>query len=159
MASPIPTPAKLRLLKGKGPGTDSSGRKVRAQPVDVAFLPDAPEHLPELAAAQWDHVCAGLRRMEIAGTVDMAVLEAFCMAYQHMRDADAHVAEHGLMVAGSQGQLVANPMLNAAAKARGQIGTLGVQLGLTPAARLRMTVSEAKGDAEEEAFLGRSAPR
>lgn len=159
MPGPPPTPAKLRLLKGKGPGTDSSGRKVRAQPVDVAFLPDAPEHLPELAAAQWDHVAAGLRRMEIAGPVDVAALEAFCLAYARMRDAEAVIAEEGMFTAGSTGQLVAHPAVAIAHQARGQIGTLGAQLGLTPAARLRMTLPEAKGDDKEEALFGRRPAR
>lgn len=159
MPGPPPSPAKLRLLKGKGPGTDSSGRKVRAQPVDVAFLPDAPEHLPELAAAQWDHVCAGLRRMEIAGPVDMGALEAFCMAYQRMRDAEAVIAEDGMFTAGSTGQLVAHPAVAISAQARQQIGTLGAQLGLTPAARLRMTLPEAASDDKEEALFGRRPAR
>lgn len=154
MPGPPPTSAKLRLLKGKGPGTDSSGRKVGRQPQDVPFLPDAPSHLPPLAREQWDHVCAGLRRMEIAGPVDVAVLEAFCLAYQDMRDAADDIACRGLWVTGSAGQQVANPMLNAAAKARGQIGTLGGQLGLTPAGRLRMTLPEKESSSDEEALFG-----
>lgn len=160
MASPVPQPARLRILKGNGVDRRPDGGKVLPQPVDVKFLPDAPSHLPEVARLQWDHVAAGLRRMEIAGPVDMAVLEAFCMAYALMREAHDRVAAEGMTATGSMGQPVAHPMLAVAAKARGQIGTLGAQLGLTPAARLRMTVPEAKSDGEEEeAFLGRSAPR
>lgn len=156
MPSPIPQPAKLRILKGNGKDRDQAHKKVRQQPQDVPFLPDAPAHLPELAREQWDHVCAGLRRMEIAGPVDVAALEAFCLAYQDMRDAHADIAARGLWVTGSQGQQVANPMLNAAAKARGQIATIGAQLGLTPAARLRMTLPEKEADSDEAALYGGS---
>lgn len=153
---PVPQPAKLRVLKGNGRDRDQAHKKVRQQPQDIPFLPDAPSHLPPLAAEQWDHVAAGLRRMEIAGPVDMGALEAFCMAYQDMRDAHADIAARGLWVTGSQGQQVANPMLNAAAKARGQVGTLGAQLGLTPASRLRMTLPEKEADDGEAALFGGS---
>lgn len=158
MPGPPPQPAKLRILKGNGRDRDQAHKKVQPQPQVVPYLPDAPEHLPLVAVEMWDRVAGELRRLEIAGSVDVAALEAFCMAYQHMRDADEHVAVHGLMVLGSQGQQVANPMLNAAAKARGQIGTLGAQLGLTPAARLRMTLPEVTDD-EEEAVFGRAPAR
>lgn len=150
----MPQPAKLRILKGNGKDRDQAHEKVRRQPQDVPFLPDAPAHLPELAREQWDHVAAGLRRMEIAGPVDMGVLESFCMAYQRMRDAEANIDDIGLWVPGAAGQMVANPMLNAAAKARSQIGSLGAHLGLTPASRLRMTLPEKEADDGEAALFG-----
>ena len=154
-----PAPAKLRVLKGNGVDRDQDSNVVRRQPQDVPFLPDAPDHLPELAAAQWDHVAAGLRRMEIAGPVDVAALEAFCLAYARMRDAEAVIATDGMFTAGSTGQLVAHPAVAISAQARQQIGTLGAQLGLTPAARLRMTLPEAKVDDKEEALFGRRPAR
>lgn len=158
MPGPPPQPAKLRVLKGNGRDRDVAGRKVRPQPQVVPYLPDAPEHLAPLAAEMWDRVAGELRRLEIAGNVDAAVLEAFCTAYATMRDADELVGRQGMTVAGSQGQQVAHPMLAVAAKARAQIGTLGSQLGLTPAARLRMTLPEVTDD-EEEAVFGRAPAR
>jgi len=158
MASPVPQPRRLRVLKGNGVDRRADGKKVPHQPQVVPHLPDAPDHLPDLAAEMWGRVCGELRRMEIAGMVDVAALEAFCMAYQTMRDADAQVAEDGIVSTGSMGQPVAHPLLAVAAKARSQIGTLGGQLGLTPAGRLRMALPEATDD-ETDAVFGRATAR
>lgn len=159
MASPVPQPRALRVLKGNGVDRRADGKKVPYQPKAVPYLPeDAPAHLPPLAAEMWEHVAPELVRMTIGGNVDVAVLEAFCLAYQDMRDALELVRVQGATVPGSQGQPVTNPAVTMGQKARAQIGTLGTQLGLTPAARLRMTLPEVTDD-EEDAVFGRSTAR
>lgn len=80
----------------------------------------------------WDRVAPELERMGILGRIDHAALEAYCVAYRRWRE---------------------DPKPTNGAELR----AWAVQLGLTPAARLRMTLPEAPDDADEKVFGRRTA--
>lgn len=125
---PAPTPAKMRLLKGSGTGRDVAGRKVRAQPRAVPAIPDRPDWLDPVAGRFWDRVAPELERLGIVGLLDVGALEQACVAYARWR---------------------ADPKPSHSAELRACL----VQCGLTPAARLRMTLPE-PAHADDEAAFG-----
>ncbi|MGL6149294.1 MAG: phage terminase small subunit P27 family, partial [Plesiomonas sp.] len=84
---------------------------------------------------------------------DLHNLEAFCLAYQTMRTAQAHVAVHGVVVAGSQGGPIKNPALTAMNEAMRQMATFGGMLGLDPGSRQRVIGSVGKKEKNKFASL------
>lgn len=130
---PAPQPAELRLLKGNGRDRDVAHNKVRRQPKAVRATPPKPDSLNEDGLRVWDLVVPELERMDLLGRIDAVVLEAYCRTYQLWR---AHDGGRGY------------PTLTA------QLVAIGSKLGLDPAARLRMTLSEDSDDDETEVFGG-----
>ena len=128
---PAPTPAHLRILKGNGEDRDIAGRPVKPQPQVVRGAPDCPDWLPELASDMWARVVPELDRMGLLGQVDIGVLEAYCRTYAIWR---GHDGERGY------------PTLTMT------LVNLGSKLGLDPAARLRMTLPEAKDNDDDFVF-------
>lgn len=130
---PAPSPAKLRLLKGDGRSRDADGRKVRPQPTAVPGAPDAPPWLSDEGRWLWDRVAPELERMGVLGRLDVASLAAACDAWSRFR---AHDGGRGWSTVSAE------------------LRQWLVQLGLTPAARLRMTLPEAACDDDEAVFGG-----
>jgi phage terminase small subunit len=90
-----------------------------------------PGELGEHGERMWRHVTPELVRMGILGQVDLGALEIYCRLYQEVRD---HPGGRGFGT-------LATSFLNA-----------GSKLGLDPAARLRMTLPEARDDEEDAVF-------
>ncbi|QIY09460.1 phage terminase small subunit P27 family [Plesiomonas shigelloides] len=130
-------PAALNDLAGN-PGK----RKRRSPSPSETFAPlmgvDAPEHLPEMAKIMWETLAPELCSKGVLCLTDLHNLEAFCLAYQTMRQARAHVDIHGVVVAGSQGGPIKNPALTAMNEAMRQMATFGGMLGLDPSSRQRV---------------------
>lgn len=158
MASPVPQPAKLRVLKGNGVDKDVAGRRVRPQPMAVPQVPVMPDWLPQRAAEMWQRVTPELKRLQLVSSLDLAALEGFCVAYARWRDAQDMLAQDGLTQVGQKGEVVRHPCTTIAKQFAEEMRYLAVQLGLTPAARLRMTLPEVTDD-EEEAVFGRAPAR
>ena len=83
---PPPTPAELRLLKGRGKGRDVAGRIVGRQPKAVAAIPAMPEGLGPHGERIWRLVTPEMARMGILGVVDLGTLELYCRLYQGIYD-------------------------------------------------------------------------
>lgn len=129
---PAPQPDNVRLLKGNGIDRDQAHAKVSRQPRAVAGIPPMPRGMGPDARRIWKHVTPELARLGILGNIDLATLEAYCRAYQEMRD---HPGGRGWGIA-------AMTLVN-----------IGSKLGLDPASRMRMTMPEvADGDEEEDIF-------
>lgn len=154
----VPQPARLRVLKGNGVDRDVAHKKVRPQPRAVSITVEASPWLPPLAVEMWQRVVPELQRIGILGNVDLGVLEAFCMAYARWRDCQAIVDVEGLLHTGDKGATVRHPAAVLGNQFSAEIRQLGVQLGLSPAARLRMTLPEAADD-ETDAVFGRAPAR
>src|SRR5665647_3181638 len=94
MASPKPRPVALKLLEGRGHGTDSGGRKVTPPPLFKRVPPEAPEWLPTEARAEWDRVVPELARLELTKPVDRAALTAYVLTWPRLVDSQKLIAEH-----------------------------------------------------------------
>ena len=90
-------PASLRLIAGRGNGTDSGGRKVTKPPAFKRLPPEAPDWLPDEAAAEWARIVPELARLELLKPVDRASLTAYCLTWQRLVDAQKLVAENRIL--------------------------------------------------------------
>jgi len=86
------------------------------------------------AAEVWTQVVDSMPN-ELYASCDTAMLAAFCVAVGQFREATEMVAEKGLTIVTSDGEIKAHPVLSAQNKAILIISTLGSKLGLDPASR------------------------
>lgn len=150
-----PEPASLRLLKGRSPGRDSGGRKVVAPPQAVPACPERPDWLTPDAQDMWQRVTPELERLGLLGRIDLGALAAYCEAWATWREARRLLDAEGVVVAGRDGNAVRHPAVMVANAASAELRAWAVQLGLTPAARQRMTAPPVDDDLETERLFGR----
>ena len=112
----------------------------------------APDELDEVALQEWNRV-AGLGISKLVVTAaDRAVLAAYCMAYSRWMAAEKAIAElaskdkfgRGLIIKTSNGNVVQNPMVGVANKARESMARMASELGLTPVSRTRMNIKQSE---------------
>lgn len=75
-------------------------------------------------------------------SADAPILAVYCVAWVLFRNALAQVAREGMTAVGSAGQKAAHPALGIAAKQAEIILKAGDRLGMSPVARVRLTVGE-----------------
>src|SRR4029079_10913387 len=139
-------PTHLKLLKGN-PGK----RAIRAAPglAVPATPPDPPEFLDEHAKNEWWRVAPELHALGLLTVLDLQPLAAYCQAYAHWVTAERALARmaaedphfSGLMITGSTGSHMANPLVKIARGAAADMLRFAAEFGLTPVARSRLSVA------------------
>lgn len=170
MAAPKPKPAHLKLIEGRGHGTDSGGRKVKPPPAFKRLPPDAPGWLPDEARAEWERVVPELARLDLIKPVDRAALTSYVLTWQRLVDAQkladtfhnviqSSVAGepivfegYGLLATNSQG-VVRAPWIAIMEAASKELRSWASEFGFTPAAESKLKAQEA-GDDEGDIFAG-----
>jgi P27 family predicted phage terminase small subunit len=108
---------------------------------------DPPEWLPAGPATDiWVHLAPLLCKQQVMQATDIQNLEFYCAAYGRFRDAQAHIAQYGIVVDGAQGGMVKNPAATIINEALRQMATFGSMLGLDPASRQRLVGPKKKGE-------------
>ncbi|WP_231667899.1 phage terminase small subunit P27 family [Pseudomonas quasicaspiana] len=125
----------MKLIQGN-PGKRKLNAKAPA-PDALVDVPDPPEWFGEIATNIWMQVAPWLVEAKILTATDLHNLEAFCMAYQRWREAQADITLNGIIVMGAK-QEIKNPACTVANETLRQIATFGSALGLDPAARARL---------------------
>jgi P27 family predicted phage terminase small subunit len=137
-------PTKLKVLRGN-PGKRSIRPEPEPQIVDAP--PPAPRILRGDAKHEWERVTAELMRLGMLTTVDLHPLAAYCQSFGRWmeaeetfaRFADADPITHGLMVKGSLGNPVQNPLVKIADRAAENMVRYAAEFGFTPVARTRIS--------------------
>lgn len=139
MASPKPRPAGLKLIEGRGHGTDSGGRPVKAVPEFARSAPEAPEWLPAEARSEWNRVVPEMDRLGLLKSIDGAALTAYCMAWARLVTASAIVAVEGMVLHDDkQGKAQRHPALLTAEAASKELRAWATEFGLTPSSEQRL---------------------
>lgn len=146
-------PAQLALLKGRGEGKDSGGRKVKEPPAFRRTPPQPPEWLSEEAAAEWARVVPGLTRLDILKEEDRATLAAYCETWASFVSATQTVAREGMTIEARQGTL-AHPAVGIARNAGKELRAFAGQFGLSPVAEMALGRVEDDGAEEANPFAG-----
>jgi P27 family predicted phage terminase small subunit len=138
-----PVPTKLKLIRGN-PGK----RAIRPEPEPIVplELPEPPDFLNEEAIAEWSRIGEELRRLRLLTVADTKPLAAYCVSYSRWAAAERALkmmAERdpvtkGLMVKGSLGNPVQNPLVKVASNAARDMVRYAAEFGLTPVARARI---------------------
>jgi P27 family predicted phage terminase small subunit len=73
---PAPRPTSLKILRGQRPDQINFSEP---QPLDVPV--DKPDHLSDVAAAEWDRIAPHLVSMGTVKATDLAIVIAYCESY------------------------------------------------------------------------------
>lgn len=151
LRGPPPTPTRLRVLAGN-PGKRRLNHR-EPQPIGPPVKPD---FIAGRAAEEWDRVVASMPPgyFTAADAPTLAVLSAAWTLY---RAALAELARGGLTAKGAEGQPVAHPMAKVVAKETEIILRAGDRLGLSPAARSRLSMPGPDGG-KFDGLLGPEEP-
>lgn len=132
----------------RGPKPDSDAmRRLKGQPdqrkrdmgnvTPIRAEVEAPATLDDVGRKVWYDVSQRLRSLEILTDLDLIDLEAYCLAVQNLRAAQAEVNRDGPTLK-TRHSTIKHPGLTVIAEATRQINQHGSNLGLNPAARVRL---------------------
>jgi P27 family predicted phage terminase small subunit len=143
MPGPPPTPNVIKLLRGN-PGKRRIADEPKPQIPET--VPEPPPFLIGYAADEWYRVAPELHRLRLLTIADVMPFAAYCQAYMYWRTAAEALAAmasrdpvtNGLMVRGSAGSAMQNPLVHIARKAASDMVRYASEFGFTPAARARI---------------------
>ena len=128
--------------------------KVQGRPDPPADFGGRKDPGGQLLAA-WIELTDNLAAAGVLGRENGAACEIYCRNLIRMRAAEANVLEHGPIVAAPRtGVPMHNPYLAVANKAAELVAKVGGELGLTPAARGKVSKVGAGEEDPDEAFFG-----
>lgn len=130
-------PAAKTAATREKEGSARPDRKT-APPKAPRGAPPRPAGLNRRAVAAWTALCTELAALGLLAKTDGAMLEAASVAISRAREARAKVNRDGILAFGSQGQAVVHPAVKLERELWEQARRLLGELGLSPAARLRM---------------------
>jgi P27 family predicted phage terminase small subunit len=127
------------------------GRKAELKEIDGGLkgVPKPPAHFSADAIAEWNTLAAEMVQRQILTASMVGVLETYIVALWTVRQCQAAIAQHGLMVNTAHGMLKPNPASGIMAKAMETVARLSAELGLTPAARSKQGFQRPKGDGDD----------
>jgi P27 family predicted phage terminase small subunit len=137
-------PTQLKLLRGN-PGHQRLN-KAEPQPAQAPDVPEPPPMLSGYAVEEWRRLAPELYRLRLLTVADLMPFAAYCSSYARWRMAEealARVAERdpvtgGLLVKGSSGDAIVNPLVRLSRQAADNMVTFAGHFGLSPAARARI---------------------
>ena len=144
-----PKPTRLKMLEG------NRGKRPinNTEPQPVNGPPPCPRWLGRDAKREWRRVCRELAAMGLLARADMTALAGRCQEWARYVEMQHVLAEKGCTFETATGGFQARPEVAIADKALGRVNAIDQQLGLTPAARSRLSTQEKPQD-DLEAMLG-----
>jgi P27 family predicted phage terminase small subunit len=134
-----PKPTKLRLVGG------NAGHRPlpEDEPEPEPDLPEPPDHLNEIALAEWERIGRQLLDQGLVTQLDRAALAAYCVDYARWAEAERQVLDTGIVL-WKDGIPMFNPFIELADKAKKQMLRAAVEFGLSPSSRTRVKSSKPK---------------
>jgi len=134
---PAPKPTALKVLQGN-PGKRAlpkgEPRPARGK------VPAAPRWLGEEARREWRRVARALHGAGLLTEADHDALALYCETFASWRRAEEQVRMKGEVVRTAGGNVIQNPYLSIANRAKKDALLLLREFGMTPAARSRISV-------------------
>lgn len=150
MASPQPRPAGLKLIEGRGHGTDSGGRPVKTVPEFARSAPDAPMWLPQEARDEWNRVVPELDRLGLLKSIDRSSLTSYCLVWHRLVEASRTIQREGMIVEEEmtlgRSKLYRHPALLTAEAASKELRAWATEFGLTPSSEQRLGSTKGADD-------------
>jgi len=143
----MPTPLKvLTGNRGKRP-------LPKGEPQPLATLPAPPAALAGEALAEWQRLAGELHRIGVLTYVDQTVLAAYCQVYERWVSAEQAIRAEGAVVISPNGYNMPHPQNTLANQALSTMLKYMIELGLTPASRVKLAKGEVHIDDPLEQFL------
>ena len=136
-----PKPTLLKILEGNPGKRPLNADEPKPQLVTTM---KAPRNLGKVARREWARVARELMRMQLLTEVDTTALAAYCQSYERWIQAEAEIAQSGLVVETVTGRRIANPAIAVANRSMELMHRFLVEFGMTPSARTRIRVSKAE---------------
>jgi P27 family predicted phage terminase small subunit len=105
--------------------------------VKVQKLGPCPPELSLAARGEWDCVVGELVKQDRITSLDRAILVAYCTAYANWIEAEGLVAKFGAIIKSPNGHPMLSPYIILANQQRDAMIRCAIELGLTPASRLK----------------------
>ena len=136
-------PDNVKRLRG-----ETRPSRMSNQPRPVSGIPNPPSWLDAEAKREWARVAPELHRLGLLSVLDRAILSVYTSAWSTFVAARKRLEETDLVVEGRNrgGGEVKSPAWTVYAQASTLVLTLGRELGLSPAARSRISVREPLDD-------------
>jgi P27 family predicted phage terminase small subunit len=157
-----PVPTALRILRG-----NPSGRPLPepgSEPTPKNEAPEMPDFIKEdeIAVEEWDRITKELDTIGLLNKLDHALIESWVICYSRWINAEKKVLEKGtLSITGqkittktkkdgtieevkSGGNVITSPYLWVANKSWQQLLKLASEMGMTPSARSRISITPKK---------------
>lgn len=146
---PIPSAIKKKR------GTYRPSRAAKNEVQVTLGRPDMPEWIARdpVAREEWEHIAPILEQARVLSEPDKAMLADYCAAHSLAVNATIRYMKEGIIPRRKRGakMMHVHPMIRVAQEARTQAMRLGVEFGLSPAARSRVSaVPKGKGEGEGE---------
>lgn len=146
-----PIPTVLKILNGN-PGKRPLNQ---AEPAPAVGIPDCPDHLTDLAKAEWARISKELVALGLLTQLDRSALAAYCQCYARWANAETQIKKTADLGKTKKGAVIQNYWLPIANRALEQMKDYLTEFGLTPVSRSRIKGAEAQGDdAAQKRFFG-----
>ncbi len=143
-----PTPTAIKVLNGN-PGK----RRLNAmEPQPRRVTPKAPRHLNDAARKEWRRLVRILQPMGVLTEAEADLLAVYAQTYAQWVQASRQLQEQSLIIFSGNGTAMRNPLLKVVDDAIKVMGRCMSELGMTPAARVRLVAPQEEND-EMAAFL------
>ncbi len=136
---PVPMSPSLRALRGN-PGK----RRLDDRPRPARAAPEPPTWLSAEAKAEWRRIVPHLERLGVVGPLDRAILAMYCDSWSRWVQA-AHLVSELVVegrTSGARNAPVKHPCWQVLRDSASLCLTLGKELGLSPATRMRMSLHD-----------------
>lgn len=144
---PLPKKDSLKALSGSKEITQADFDDLNKQ----FDPPIAPEHLNNAERKVWCETVKLLQPLRLLERIDSAILGAYCcsrvrwqVAEKALQDLGKTDAKEALLTIGASGNLVANPLITISRNAQADMVAYANELGMTPAARIKIQASPPK---------------
>ena len=130
-----PQPTAIRRARGD-PG------KARLQPCRATAAEGSaglPASSLQVARAEWDRVAETLHEIGVLTKIDRAALAAYCQSYGRWVEAEEQMRKTPAMLKTPSGYVQQSPWMSLANKQLELMGRYMTELGMTPAARSRVS--------------------
>lgn len=128
----------------RGPIAKAAASKKRVKkPVAKANIPACPTWFGPVAKQEWTRAAKELLAQGTISLADRAVLAAYCEAWEEFSALYAQLKGSSMLITGQSGTQTVNPLVWAKNHAAARIERFAKQLGLTPAARMRIDADNA----------------
>jgi len=151
MAGRKPKPTAQKKLAGN-PGKRALNQDEPRLP-EFDKAPAPPPYLSVPAKKEWKRVAPLLLAARVLTSGDITALEAYCIQYGVMVEAQKDIKKRGMMIKQTKGMMLVNPMFEVQQKVLTQMRQFMVEFGLTPSSRSRIHVPPAEKVDEFGAFL------
>ena len=119
------------------------------EPAPGVRLPNPPEHLSEVAQAEWKRTGGLLVEMGLMTDLDVAALAAYCTAYSHWVEAEAALQKHGMLIKSPKGEPIRSPYWLVATKSMDQMRAFLTEFGMSPSSRSGVSAKDKAGELTE----------